>query len=406
MAPAQAPPLSLDPLSTGDYFELSLDLLCTASFDGYFEQLNPAWERTLGYTQAELRARPFVEFVHPEDRERTEAEAAKLAEVGTDTIRFRNRYRRADGTYRWLEWNARAAKGRIYAAARDITVQKRAEELLENESAILERRVQERTVALEEARLETLQRLALAAEYRDDSTYEHTQRVGRTASLIARQLGLPAETVALLRHAAPLHDIGKLGIPDRILQKSGKLTAAEFRQMQAHLTIGAEILAGAKFPILKMAQKIALAHHEHWDGSGYVSGLRGEAIPLSGRIVAVADVFDALTHERPYKQAWPIDDAVAEIGRLAGGHFDPRVARGFLALDHRRLLKPIGEHDLDLPPPLLTSPTDGSGVASSLAVDASENLAPPRPAGDRQDHQTKGLAIAGTTPSGAPGSRG
>lgn len=329
------------------HFDLSLDLFGTATFDGRFESLNPAWEQTLGHTVEELCSRPFVEFVHPEDRERTEREAAKLAEAGTDTVNFRNRYRTADGQYRWLEWNVRpvAEEKRLYATARDITAQQQAEEALQNQSDLLERMVRERTQDLEESRLETLQRLAIAAEYRDDDTNQHTERVGRTAALIARELGLPADEVELLRRAAPLHDIGKVGISDAILLKPGKLTTAEFRAMQEHVEIGAKILADGKFPILRLARVVALTHHERWDGTGYPYRLAGEAIPLAGRITAVADVLDALTHERPYKSAWSLPDAVAEIERLAGEHFDPDVVAAFLALDHRLLLEPLETRD-------------------------------------------------------------
>lgn len=323
------------------HFDLSLDLSGTATFDGYFEELNPAWEQVLGYTTTELCSRPFVEFAHPDDRERTEAEAAKLAQ-GIDTVSFRNRYRTAGGEYRWLEWNVRSVteERRLYATARDITVQQQAEQALQNHSEILERRVRERTQALEESRLETLQRLAIAAEYRDDDTHQHTERVGRTAALIAAELALPAGTIELIRRAAPLHDIGKVGISDAVLLKPGKLTPAEFELMREHVDIGGRILADGKFEIVRMAREIALTHHERWDGTGYQHGLQAEQIPIAGRIVAVADVFDALTHERPYKQAWPIDDAVSEIHRLAGKQFDPRVVEAFAALDHSQLVEP------------------------------------------------------------------
>ncbi len=342
----------------GRYSELSLDLFCTASFDGYFEWVNPAWEETLGHTEAELLSQPFLEFVHPEDRESTQAEVVKLTESATDTRNFRNRYRAADGSYRWLEWNTRVAseERRLYATARDVTSLKEAEEILDDQAARLESMVTQRTRALEDSRLETLQRLALATEYRDDDTHEHTERVGRNSALIARQLGLPEETAALIRRAAPLHDIGKIGIPDAILLKPGELTPGELRQMQEHTTIGAKILTHPRFAILQMARSIALTHHERWDGGGYPRGLRGKEIPLSGRIVAVADVFDALTHERPYKDAWPVEEAVAEIERLSGRRFDPHVVRAFAALDHQSLLEPVERYDLDLPPPPLAAP--------------------------------------------------
>jgi PAS domain S-box-containing protein/putative nucleotidyltransferase with HDIG domain len=336
------------------HYELSHDLFGTAGFDGYFEELNPAWERALGYTTEELCLRPFIEFVHPDDRERTDAEAAKLTE-GVDTVSFRNRYRTADGDYRWLEWNVRSVpeERRLYATARDITVQQQAEQALQNQSDILERRVRERTAALEEARLETLQRLAVAAEYRDDATHQHTERVGRTAALLARELGLGEEWAALIRRAAPLHDIGKVGIPDPILLKPGKLTPAEWDVMTSHAEIGARILADSKFPVLSVAEQIALTHHERWDGTGYPHGREGEEIPLTGRIVGIADVFDALTHERPYKDAWSIPDAVLEVESGSGTQFDPRVVEAFLALDHWRLLEEVDAYDLDLPPPPL-----------------------------------------------------
>ena len=335
------------------HFDLSLDLCCTADFNGYFQRVNGAWKAVLGYSPSELTRRPFLDFVHPEDREATAREAAKLAEATDDTVNFRNRYRAADGEYRWLEWNARGVpdRRRIYAIARDVTEQRRAEVGLQQQSDLLEQAVRQRTRALDDARLETLRRLALAAEYRDDDTYEHTERVGRTAALLALELDLAEEIAALLRRAAPLHDVGKLGIPDAILLKPGRLDAEEFRVMQEHVTIGAKILSEGKFAVLRMGEQVALSHHERWDGSGYPNALAGDGIPLTGRLVAVADVFDALTHDRPYKEAWPVDRAVGEIVEQAGRHFEPRVVEAFGALDHRRLLAPLEEYDVRLAPP-------------------------------------------------------
>jgi hypothetical protein len=194
---------------------------------------------------------------------------------------------------------------------------------------------------LEQARLETLQRLALAAEYRDDQTQEHTERVARTAALLAERLGLAEAEVSLLQQAAPLHDIGKLAVSDALLLKPGKLTGEEFEQVKKHPAAGAAILSGSTYDVLCLAEEIALTHHEWWDGSGYPAGLSGEAIPLSGRIVALADVFDALTHPRPYKQAWLLADAVAEIERLQGSQFDPAVVDAFRGLDPVALVGPI-----------------------------------------------------------------
>jgi putative nucleotidyltransferase with HDIG domain len=191
---------------------------------------------------------------------------------------------------------------------------------------------------LESARLETLSRLALAAEYRDDTTHEHTERVARTATLMAERLGLPSGLVALIRDAAPLHDIGKLSVPDAVLLKPGDLSADEFAVMKEHTTSGAAILAGSRSDVLRLGEEIALTHHEWWDGNGYPRQLRGDEIPQSGQIVAVADVFDALTHDRPYKEAWPLDAAVREIGRLEGTQFSPRIVEAFATLDHASLL--------------------------------------------------------------------
>lgn len=207
-------------------------------------------------------------------------------------------------------------------------------------STVLEHRVEERTEDLEQARLEMLERLALAAEYRDDDTGEHTRRVGSTSASIARAIGIDAESAELIRQAALLHDIGKIGVSDRILLKPGPLTPEERVLMQSHVTIGAAILAGSRHSLLQAAEQIAGTHHEWWDGSGYGKGLAGISIPVVGRIVAVADVFDALTHERPYKAAWPVDRAVAEIHTLSGRQFDPEMVEAFAALAHDELVTP------------------------------------------------------------------
>ena len=202
----------------------------------------------------------------------------------------------------------------------------------------LEGEVAERTSDLEQSRMEMLERLALAAEYRDDDTQEHAWRIGRACAQLARELGWPADEVELIGRAAPLHDIGKIGISDLILLKPGRLTDEEFEIIKTHARIGAEILAGSRSPLLRLAEQIALTHHERWDGLGYPQGLRGEQIPVEGRIAAVADVFDALAYERPYKRAWPVDDAVSEIMKQSGSQFDPAVVAAFRRLDHANLL--------------------------------------------------------------------
>jgi putative two-component system response regulator len=195
---------------------------------------------------------------------------------------------------------------------------------------------------LEEERLETLRRLARVAEYRDDATHEHTERVAHTAQLLSEQLRLSESKTSLIRQAAPLHDIGKLAVPDAILLKPGKLTVEEFDQVKEHAAVGASILSGSSSEVLCLAEEIALTHHEWWDGSGYPAGLEGDSIPVSGRIVALADVFDALIHTRPYKAAWPLTKAVREIRNLAGRQFDPRIVDLFCELDPSEFVDPFG----------------------------------------------------------------
>jgi putative two-component system response regulator len=206
---------------------------------------------------------------------------------------------------------------------------------IQSQNQLLEAKVRERTRALEEAQIEIVARLAVAAEFRDDNTGQHTQRVGQMSALLATELGLPDSQVSLLRRAAELHDVGKIGVPDSILMKMGKLTIEEFAIVKTHTTIGARILSGGKFPLLRLAEEIAFTHHERWDGSGY-AGIRGADIALAGRIVTVADVFDALTQQRPYKPAWPVGDAIAEIDRQRGRQFDPGVVDAFMTVIGQR----------------------------------------------------------------------
>jgi putative two-component system response regulator len=183
-----------------------------------------------------------------------------------------------------------------------------------------------------QARIEMLERLAVTAELRDDSTGEHSYRVGMLASLLAHEFGCDDDTCFMIEMAARLHDVGKIGVPDAILLKPDKLNAAELEVMRSHAVVGAELLSKSNIPHMKMAEEIARHHHEWWDGSGYPANLSGTAIPLAARITALADVFDALTHKRPYKPAWSVDDALTEVGRLKARQFEPELADRFVVL--------------------------------------------------------------------------
>jgi putative two-component system response regulator len=213
---------------------------------------------------------------------------------------------------------------------------------LQRHNATLEERVSARTRDLELAQLEILQRLALAAEYRDDCTGQHTQRVGTLAAVLGRAIGLPKEQVELIRLSAPLHDVGKIGIPDGVLLKPSKLTDSEYTQIKRHTEIGRIILSGSSFAILQMAERIALYHHERWDGNGY-NRLAGEAIPIEARIVSVADVYDVITHERPYKKAESPEVAINSIREESGKQFDPNIVDVFCQLVVAGDLSKLGE---------------------------------------------------------------
>lgn len=203
-------------------------------------------------------------------------------------------------------------------------------ELTARENERLEQIVLERTSQIEEAHLEMLKRLAIAGEKRDDDTGEHTDRVGTMSALIAQELGCDVSFVQMIQVAAKLHDIGKIGIPDSILLKPDKLTNEEFDTMKTHTSIGAEMLSNSDSLLIKMAERIVHCHHEKWNGRGYPNGLVGTDIPLEGRIVAIADVYDALTNVRPYKRAWTHEEAIEEIVRSSDSHFDPDVVDAFL----------------------------------------------------------------------------
>lgn len=201
---------------------------------------------------------------------------------------------------------------------------------LVRQNEALERMIEVRTDELEDARIQILERLAIAAEFHDPDTAAHTRRVGELSGRIAGRMELPRRRVELLRRAAPLHDVGKIGVSSDLLRKSGPLTEEEFQHVKLHTTIGARILSGSRIELLDMAADVALFHHERWDGGGYPAGAGGEAIPLEARIVSLADVFDSLTHVRPYKRAWSVFETLKEIEREAGSKFDPTVVEAFL----------------------------------------------------------------------------
>lgn len=201
---------------------------------------------------------------------------------------------------------------------------------LYDQNRALELKVRERTRELRETRLEIIQRLGVAAEYKDKETGEHIMRMSSFCRLIAKATGMSDEEAELIYNASPMHDVGKIGIPDRILLKPGKLDADEWEIMKTHTTIGAKIIGDHPSELLQSARIIALTHHEKWDGSGYPFAKKGEEIHPYGRISALADVFDALTSKRPYKEAWSFEEAVDEIIKGKGTHFDPFYLDAFL----------------------------------------------------------------------------
>ncbi|MDT8445404.1 MAG: two-component system response regulator [bacterium] len=203
---------------------------------------------------------------------------------------------------------------------------------LQQQNNSLESAVADRTQELQEAQIEMVKRMGLLAEYRDPETGDHIERMSRYAEALASAMGLDQAQCELIRMASPMHDIGKVGIPDRILIKPGKLTPEEWRTMQAHSLIGATILTGGRSQLLKTAHLIAAHHHEKYDGSGYPMGLAGEDIPIEGRIAAIADVFDALSSKRPYKEPWPLERVLDLLKEEKGRHFDPKLVDLFLSI--------------------------------------------------------------------------
>lgn len=479
------------------FFELSVDMLCIASFDGYFRRLNTVWEQVTGFSVDELTRRPFIDFVHPDDQERTMAEVARQMERGYKVLSFENRYLCKDGTYRWFHWTSQpdSDRGLMYAVARDVTEEKRLQELLEQQAAQLAERslargnelnllhnidrmilrgARENEALSEIARLvagltgaeyaaivtpsddgheairavyhsagarratrltetvfpigegvsgwaiqhnevgvatdvntdsryrtmrefaremnyqsavavpivldgevlaaltvgypepreftedevATLMRIAAQAaiavgnarqremletlledtamamsdviESRDAYTGGHCQRLAVYSQAIAEALGLPRRDVELVRFGAALHDVGKIVVPDAILNKPAALTQEEFEVIKRHSPDGGRICQQIGF--LQKAYPIVYHHHERWDGKGYPDGLAAEQIPLAARIVAVADGYDAMTTDRPYRSGMPHEDAAAILRDGAGSQWDAKVVSTFLGI--------------------------------------------------------------------------
>ena len=205
---------------------------------------------------------------------------------------------------------------------------------IKNQNLSLENQVEERTTELKQTRLDVIRRLANTAELRDTDTGDHIIRMSLYSQKLALAVGFTPAQADMILNTSPLHDIGKIAIPDAILLKPGKLEPHEFDVIKTHTTIGGKILSGSSSPFLKMAEVIALTHHERFDGKGYPNGIKGDEIPLIGQICSVADVFDALTSVRPYKKAWSMEDALTEIKNCSGKNFDPKVVDAFCEIQN------------------------------------------------------------------------
>jgi PAS domain S-box-containing protein len=311
--------------------DAATEAIISADPDSIITTWNRAAEKLYGYSAEQIVGRPASVLSPPdkiaEQRRLTVAAARGDAITECDTQRLHK-----DGSLLNLSVtlspiiHAGSLTG-FCAVYHDIADRLRTRDTLENV-------IGKRTRQLRRSRAETLHKLALAAEYRDDDTSQHTERVGAGAAELATRLGLPGSLVRLIRHAAPLHDVGKIGIPDRILLKPGPLTHEEFEAIKQHTVFGAGLLTGSDSAILQLGEQIALTHHERWDGSGYPAGLAAEAIPIAGRIVAVVDSFDAMAYDRPYRAAFSVEDALSELDRRSGTQFDPQVVKAFLGLRH------------------------------------------------------------------------
>ncbi len=259
-------------------------------------------------------------FFHPEDGERVQVLLDELDQGVRTRAVHHAQTTTVDGASRHSRWfwsttiDSRGSSSRFLVLVEDITDRIRAER------------------ELEASRTELIQRLVRATEMRDEDTADHIVRMARYCEALARRIGLDDASCDRILLATQMHDVGKLGVPDRVLLKEGLLTPDEVKEMQLHTVVGSNILSGSGSALIQMAECIALTHHEKWDGSGYPNGLKGAHIPIEGRICAVCDVFDALTSKRPYKEPWSLEDATAELRKLAGSHLDPDLVEAFLSI--------------------------------------------------------------------------
>lgn len=304
--------------------ESAADLLTVIDAEGRVLYENQVVEELLGYPQGALVGRSAFELIHPSDFAAAVSLLAELAAGRRASATIASRFRRADGA-----WCVLRSTGRIMrteGGAPRIVVTSREAEAVPGGGSLAAAEAEE----LEEARVEVVERLARAAEFRDDDTGRHLRRVGELSAALAAGMGLPSQQVEILHRAAPLHDVGKIGIPDAILRKPGPLDPAEEEVMRTHPLLGARILEGGRTPLIRSAEAIALSHHERWDGRGYPWRVAGNEIPLPARIVSLVDFYDALTHDRPYRRAWDPARVLELIREESGARFDPAVVRAFL----------------------------------------------------------------------------
>jgi putative two-component system response regulator len=236
---------------------------------------------------------------------------------------------------------------------------KERDEFLNSSLDVMASNLHEKLRMLEHTQVEVIIRLGKASEFRDDETGRHIERIADYVNLLMDELGVNRDFRMMMRYACPMHDVGKIGIPDGVLLKPGKLTDEEFKIIKLHTIIGGKILGGTSLPLLELAREIALSHHERWDGDGYPLGLAGKEIPQSGRIVAITDVFDALTSDRVYKAAWPIDKALDYIREQRGRQFDPEVVDAFFKINDKVIKIKQAKTDTSTTKPFIMQIIDG-----------------------------------------------